>query len=178
MENITIYTHRIKGSVLFLGSCAFVAIGLWLVIMPEKFDSGYSSVFIKVAGIIGVLFFGFCGIIALRIIIFKKIALLINQNGILINPGAKGTTIKWNDITNFREVKIRSTKLIAIDVKEPQYYIDQQPNNFKKRVMQFNLNNYGSPYAISSGTYTINHNDLLDILNMALGQNSTHTTLS
>ena len=56
MENITIYTNRIKGLVLFLGSCAFVAIGLWLVIMPEKFDSGHSSVFIKVAGIISVLF--------------------------------------------------------------------------------------------------------------------------
>lgn len=90
--------------------------------------------------------------------------LIINEKGINVNP-KKDDIIKWEDIDGFSEIKINSVKIINIQINNSIDYINNETNKIRKNLMKFNLNNYGSPFNISSSTMSLNHIELLKLLN-------------
>ena len=96
--------------------------------------------------------------------------LIIDENGINVNP-QKGEYIKWNDIEGFAELKINSVKIIIIQINNAEEYIEKESNKLRKKLMKFNLKNYGSPYNISVATMNTNYNQLFKILNENLIKN-------
>jgi hypothetical protein len=55
-----------------------------------------------------------------------------------------------------------------LEVKNPQDYIDKQTSGFKRKMMQMNLNMYGTPLSITSNSLKIKFEELLNILNERL----------
>ncbi|MBU3050567.1 hypothetical protein KNV96_20735, partial [Chryseobacterium indologenes] len=69
------------------------------------------------------------------------------------------------EINGFKEIKIHSTRIVIIGVRNPEYWLDKETNGFKRKLMQFNINNYDSPFNISASGIDITSDKLIETLN-------------
>ena len=89
----------------------------------------------------------------------------IDSDGIHHPSGILGVDpILWKDFQNIIMKKILWKELIAIEVKDPQTYINNQRNPFKKLTMSFNHIFYNSPFCITSDDLDISINRLFEEL--------------
>lgn len=142
-----------------LGSVAFVAIGLWILIyQPYIGNPVFDNVIIKYgASTAGIIFFGFLAFFFLKKISDKKPGLTINNEGIHDNSSATAIgLIPWHDITYFSISSVMSQQFLVIGLKDPERYIAAQTNLLKKKSFGLNYRNYGSPIVVSANTLEYN----------------------
>lgn len=96
--------------------------------------------------------------------------LIIDKRGLYLNPN-KNEILEWKNIEGFKEISMYGTKIIIIKVNNGNEMIEKETSELRKKLMQFNLNNYGSPYNISTSTMNIKSNKLFDLLNQKLNEN-------
>lgn len=164
MEKIEIYSSKKKSLVLLLGAIVFVALGFWLVIEAENFTGwrARNPMLTRGIGVASILFFGLGAFIALKRVIKSEIALIIAPEGLNVNPKKSLTDyIKWSEISGFDEISIQSTRIIIIGVKDSDYWLEKETNGFKRKLMQFNIKNYNSPFNISATGLTITSDELI-----------------
>ncbi|MEQ1732099.1 MAG: STM3941 family protein [Bacteroidia bacterium] len=156
---------------MLIGSLAFVALGLWLVFNPPT-NGRYAHanpIFAFVIGAISILFFAPAFIFIAKKLYENKPGLIIDNIGITDNShGVSAGLIVWSDIEKIYEVQINKQKIIIIEVKNPQEYIDKQLSYLKRKLMLFGINMYGTPLSITSNTLQIKHDELVLILNNTL----------
>ena len=168
MERIEIYSSKKKSFLLLIGSIAFVAIGVWLLLEAENLTGwrARNPIFTRGIGIASIIFFGFGIFVGIKRLIKSEIALIIDSKGLNVNPKKSLTEfIKWTDINGIKEIKIQSTRIVIIGVKNPDYWLDKETNGFKRKLMQFNINNYNSPFNIASAGLDISSDKLIETLN-------------
>ncbi len=168
MERIEIYSSKKKSLWLLLASIAFVAIGFWLVIEADNLTSwrAKNPIFTRGIGIAGIVFFGLGIFVGIKRLIKSEIALIIDSEGLNVNPKKSLTEfLKWTDIKGFEEIKIQSTRIVIIGVKNPEYWLAKETNEFRRKLMQFNINNYNSPFNIASAGLDISSDRLIETLN-------------
>lgn len=154
MERIEIYSSKKKSIFLLIGSTAFVAIGVWLFLEEKKF-----------IGIASILFFGLGIFVCIKRLIKSEIALILTTEGLNVNPKKSLTEfIKWSDILGFEEIKIHSTRIVIIGVKNPNKWLDKETSTIRRMLMQFNIYNYNSPFNIAAAGLEISSNDLIETL--------------
>lgn len=90
--------------------------------------------------------------------------LVIDQSGISLNP-AKKEIIKWENIDGFSEIKINGVKIIIIQVNNSEEFINEEESKIRKKIMKFNLSNYGSSFNISASTMNLSYKELHKLLN-------------
>ncbi len=164
MERIEIYTNKKKAILTVLGSSAFVALGIWLFINAN--DIATSHLMTQAIGISCILFFGFGILVGIMRLIKSEIALIIDSKGLNINPKKSSNEfIEWRNIIGFTEIKIQSQRILIIDVTNPDYWMEKETNFIRKKLMQFNLNNYNSPFNLSSSGLDISYAELNEKLN-------------
>ena len=169
METIEIFRSLKKSVLLLLGCFAFVAIGIWIILNPNELAARHPAVLVMLLGIVCIAFFGIGALMAIKALINKKPVLIIDKAGLTINPGQLGMAIiKWNDIIDFTDYKIGRQKFVMVQLNDNDKYINQETSNFKRRTMQFNVKRYGSPFSLSATLYTINHDELLALLQKSL----------
>ena len=125
MECIEIYSSKKKALMLLIGSIAFVVLGFWLLLEADNLTGWRpkSPIFTRGIGIASILFFGLGIFIGIKILIKPEIALIINTKGLNVNPKKSLTEfIKWSEINGFEEIKIQSTRIVIIGVKNPEYW--------------------------------------------------------
>lgn len=173
MQKTEIYSSQKKALLLFFLSIVFVALGIWMIVDAENIKTPFlrNPLLIRIVGISGVLLFGYAMFVTAKQLFRKKLMLLLDETGIH-QKLPKNQSIKWKDITHFSEMKINSVKIIIIHVKNPEEYINNEPNKIRKNLMNFNLSNYGSPFTISVATMDIGYVELWDLLNEMSNQNS------
>ena len=168
MGSIEIFSSKKKSFLLFIGSLLFVAFGFELFINADQYI-GYkfpSPIFTKGIGIISVLFFGLALYISIKQLIKNKLFLIIDKNGINVDPEKNSPEfITWKNIEGFSELKIQSQKMVLIKVNNPDYWIQNEKNLLKKKLVQFNFSNYGSPFCLSAVSMQITHAELMKVLN-------------
>lgn len=151
----------------FAGSAIFVAVSIW-ILLTDRISGGslLSNPAIKyVIAIGGIVFFGFLAILYLLKLLDKKPGLVIDENGILDNSGGLAAGfIPWTDIQQFSIQKVMKQQFLVITVRNPEYYIGNQKTVLKKKGMQYNFKNYGSPIAISTNTLNCKLPELLNLL--------------
>ena len=169
MEEIEIYSSKIKSFLLLIGSIIFVVGGIYFFIYPENFTGyrGRSPIFIKIIGVASILFFGLGIYVAIRQLIKNKLILVIDKTGLNVNPN-KDEKIEWKNIEGFSEIKIHSTKIVIININNSDYWIEKEQNKIRKNMMKFNVSNYGSPFNLSANSMSINNEKLLKILTESL----------
>lgn len=150
------------------GALVFVAIGLWFVISPPTISNSYwgNPTKIAIAGYASIVFFGICAFVLIKKLPDNKPGLVIDETGLTDNSsGVSAGQILWSDIEDISVIEIHRQKLIMLQVKKPQDYIDKQANGFKRKMMQMNYKMYGTPLSITSNSLKIKFDELLNILN-------------
>lgn len=167
MEKIEIYSSKKKSFLLLISSLLFVAVGVWMFINAENL-TGFrlrSPILLKVIGIISVLFFGIGIYVSIKQLITNQLLLIIDEEGINVNPKKiNSKSIEWKNIDGFSELKIQSQKLIIIHVNNSDFWIENEKNQIRKKLMKFNFNNYGSPFNLSANSMQINYAELMKVL--------------
>ncbi len=152
---------------MLLGALTFVAIGLWFVIAPPTIENSYwgNPTKIAIAGYASIIFFGLCTIFFIRKLPDNKPGLIIDDLGLVDNSsGLSGGHILWADIENISVIEIHRQKLIMLQVKNPQHYIERQTSLFKRKGMKLNNKIYGTPLSITANGLKISFDNLLTIL--------------
>jgi hypothetical protein len=168
MERIEIYSSKKKSLFLLIVSIAFVVLGFWLILEANNLTGwrARSPLFTRIIGLASILFFGLGVFIGIKRLIKPEIALILDVKGLNVNPKKSLTEyIKWSDINGFEEVKIQSTRIIIISVKNPSYWLDKETSKLRRKLMQINLNNYDSPFNIATSGLDINSDKLIKTLN-------------
>ena len=166
IEQVIIPLSKRKLLLFFSISIIVVWLGVQFVIDPAAFavPFRYSPRIVFITGLVGVPFFGLVAIVTLRKLLDKKAGLIVNKEGIIDNAsGVSAGLILWSDI---REIKIWGSdeKCLMIIVKNPQDYIDNATNPFKRGMMKSNHKSYGSPISISASALQTNFDDLHQLL--------------
>jgi len=169
MNKTEIYSNQKKALLFFCLFLVFGVIGIWMILEAENIKTPFlrNPLLIRIVGISGVLFSGFGMFVMAKQLFRKRLMLILDETGIH-QKMPKNQFIKWKDITHFSEIKINSVKIIIIHVKNPEEYIDIEPNKIRKKMMSFNLNNYGSPFTISVATMDVTYKELFELLNEGL----------
>ena len=166
-EQIEIQFSKTKMTMTFLGSLAFVGLGLWFLLNPPKSNHWLfgNPTFIFVAGLASVLFFGLVAITIFRKFSDKKAGLIISRQGITDNSsGVSAGLIPWTDIKEIKVSQMMNQKFLMIIVSNPQDYLDKVTNPLKRNAMKMNYKTYGSPISISSNALHTNFDDLERLL--------------
>ena len=164
---IEIPLSKKKLTLMVIGSLMFVVLGILFVTNPEKYTSRImrSPTMIFIAGLASILFFGLCFFFIVKKLGDKSPGLVISDEGILDNSsGVSGGQIKWTEIEDISVIKIARQKLIMLQLKNPQDYIERQTSGFKRKMMKINYKMYGTPLSITSNGLKISFNELLSIL--------------
>lgn len=176
MDRVEIYASKKKAILMLIGSMVFVALGIMMFINAD-YSTGirnYNPVLLRGFGILGVLFFGLGVYIGVKRLIKKEIAIIIDSKGINVNPKqSESDFIEWNDISGFEEIRIQSQKIIIIGLMNPEYWVKKETSLFRRKLMQFNLKNYGSPFNIAAAGLDISYKELIGILNSYYEENKT-----
>ncbi len=159
MDKIEIGRSRFKTFLLILGAVGFVVAGI-LMIRTSEID-----MFEKFIGGIGILFFGAAIPLGIKKLITNEVALEISRNNLILEPNSnKKYVLVWNEILGFDVVKIKGAKIIIIEMNNPQKWINKESNLVKKKMMQYNYNNYGTPFNITAAGLSVSHSKLLSSL--------------
>lgn len=148
-------------------SIVFVAAGAWILLDESVTARGPLSVagLRYLIGVAAIVVFAALGILYLFKLRDKKPGFVIDENGIIDNSGALAAGfVPWTDIQQFSTVKLMKQEFLVIEVRNPLYYIHQQKGILKKKGMQYNFKNYGSPIAISTNTLKCKLPELLTML--------------
>jgi len=68
--------------------------------------------------------------------------------------------------------KVFNQRFLMIMIRNPQTYIDKQTSAIKRKAMQMNFKNYGSPISIPASTLLYNLDELKNILTERLNANN------
>lgn len=72
--------------------------------------------------------------------------------------------ITRDDITSMSVIEIYNQKLILLNVKNPQSYIDASQGIVKRKALEYNYRNFGTPICISVNGLNISFSQFQNIL--------------
>jgi hypothetical protein len=179
-EPVKIQLSRSKLTLMLAGSIIFVGLGGYFMINPEKFISSFfgSTKIIFISGLASVLFFGYVGYSISKKIFDKSPGLVISDDGINDNSSSVGAGfIPWSDINEIRDTIIANQKFINLIVNNPQFYIDRQPNAWKRWIMKRNYASFGTEIGISANGLNCNYEDLKSLLQRHLQEYKSKTAV-
>lgn len=172
-DETIIELSRAKLVRLILASCAFVALGAWLLSFDaDEIRSGrsfgflyYSPPLVYGLGLAAIVFFGFCGLYGARKMFDRKPGLVLNSSGLVDNAsGVAAGFIPWSEVTGVRIHEIHNQKMLVIGVSEPRKYIDR--GGALKRTLHKASYKMGSgPVAISSISLKVDFPELVSLFN-------------
>lgn len=152
-QRLEIPLSKSKIIMALVGASAFVAIGFWFVISPPDIKNSYwgHPTRIAIAGYASIIFFGLCTVFLIRKLPDTKPGLVIDSTGLFDNSGALSAgLILWEDIENISVLEIHKQKLLMLEVKNPQAYIERQKSLWKRKGMELNYKMYRTPISITA----------------------------
>jgi hypothetical protein len=159
---------KTKIALAILGSCAFVAIGVWMLSLDEEsIRSGRSfrlflnkPMYARGLGLLAIGLFGLLALFLFRKLFDKKPGLVFSDSGIVDNASAVAAGfIPWSEVIGSRIFEMPQQKMLIIMVKEPEKYIERG-NAVKRKLNQANHNMCGSPISISANSLKIDFAEL------------------
>ena len=155
---------KTKIVLLLLGASAFVAAGIWMFSLDDasiqsrrRFND---PMYVRGLGLVSIVFFGACGLFALKKLFDKKPGLVFNSSGIVDNASsASAGFIPWSEVMGAEIFEIQKQKLLIIKVRDPQKYI-ARGSSLKQTLNKANYKMVGSPISIASNTLEIKFSEL------------------
>ncbi|MBO2009919.1 STM3941 family protein [Hymenobacter negativus] len=159
-------TLLLGGSLLLAGAAA------WMAATPETFIENpflHDPAKIRMFGILGSIFFAVLGFFLVKKLGDKRPGLLVAADGFTDNSsGLAAGEVLWADVAALEEMQMAGQKFVLVKLRDPNKYIEQHTNRFKKQLLQTNLKSYGSPIFISANTLQCSHAELTTLLTARL----------
>jgi hypothetical protein len=154
---------------LLLGASAFVAVGVWMFSLDaasiQSRRGGNDPAFVHGLGLAAILFFGLCGLYALKKLFDKKPALVFNNSGIVDNASSVSPGfIPWSEVVGAELWEMQKQKLLIVKVRDPQEYFERG-NPLRRKLNQANHKMVGSPISIHSNALKIEFSELASLFN-------------
>jgi hypothetical protein len=176
-QRIEIPLSKSKLILMLIGALVFVAIGFWFIIAPPQIDNSYwgNPTKITIAGYASIIFFGLCAVVLIRKLPDTKPGLIIDSTGLTDNSsGLSAGHILWIDIENISVLEIHKQKLLMLEVKNPQDYIDRQNSLFKRKGMELNYKMYGTPLSLTANGLKISFQELFALVTQKFQETRTN----
>ncbi|MEL1245827.1 STM3941 family protein [Flavobacterium sp. DGU11] len=173
-EPVVIQLSKGKLALLLIGSIIFVIIGVWILVSgPVSSNVLLDNPIVKYgAGIASILFFGFIAVAYIVKLFDTRPGLIIDEKGITDNAsGVSAGFIPWGDVRHIYTTQVMNQKFIMIGVNNPEDYINRQAKFLKKKAMNYNFKNYGSPISITPNGLKMDFENLLSALNTKWEEN-------
>ena len=159
-----IHFSKVMAILLIVGAGVFAALGLKLLdrsLAELTNPQQYLALGIALICIISAVG---CGFIGFKMLLTSTPGLIINNDGLRVNSnGVNFGFIPWGEITAIHRTSFRMSKIILIDVKNPQHY-NQKCNILIRALNWLNPSPQSTPIKISAHALSINHQDLLPLL--------------
>jgi len=156
---------------LILASCAFVALGAWMLSTDaEEIRSGRSfnflfrePWFVYGAGLASVIFFGACGLYGFIKLFDKRPGLILDSSGVFDNAsGVAAGFIPWSEVSGAGVYEVYGQKMLGIGVSDPQKYINRG-GALKRALNKAGYRMTGNPVAVSSVALKIDFKELVSL---------------
>lgn len=165
-EQYVIMLSRKKIVLLLLGAAAFVAVSAWMFTLDDatiRREMRRSPVFVRGVGVVGMAFFGLCGVFAVKKLFDKKPGLVLNSSGIIDNSSAVAAGfIPWSEILGVEVFEMFRQKILVIKVTRPEAYVERG-SRARQAANRANYRLCGSPIVITSNTLTIAFPELIAV---------------
>jgi hypothetical protein len=164
-EPIIIHASRGRLFLLFLSAAGFVAVGCWMLTLPD----GKLDLEGRIAAWVGIPFFGLCGGFALWRLIRPGPVLRIDERGITDHSSAvAGGFIAWSEISGASVYSVGNQKILGIELIDPQAFL-ARTSGLKRLVMRANAKWFKYPVNISAVTLPVTVEELLALVNRRAG---------
>jgi hypothetical protein len=166
-DEIIIKLSKMKIGLLLLAASAFVAAGIWMLSLDDasiqsrrRFND---PVYVRGLGIVSIVFFGACGLVALKKLFDKRPGLVFNNSGIVDNASSiSAGFIPWSEVLGAEIFEIQKQKMLIIKVRNPQEYI-ARGSSLKRILNKANYKMVGSPIFIPSNALEIKFSELTSL---------------
>jgi hypothetical protein len=164
----TIELSKKKIALAILGTCAFVAIGIWLLSLDAEsirssrnFGLFFNNpTYVYGLGFVSIIIFGILALFFFRKLFDKEPGLVLTNSGIVDNASAVSAGfIPWSEVIGSEIFEMQRQKMLIIMVKDPEKYIDRG-NAVQRTLNKANYNMCGSPITISANVLKINFSEL------------------
>lgn len=163
MQTISIPLSKRKLWLLLFGSCAFVALGIWLWGRLPHYE-GFTKVKAAFGAVACMVFFGLGIPIFLFKLIDRRAGLVINDNGIYrMGVFNYHDVIRWEHITHCTIGRIERTKLLYIHVDNVQEVISRM-SAVARWFQRMTIASTGTPFSLSSAALQGNFDDLKELI--------------
>ena len=164
-DELVLELSKKKIALLVILACAFVALGSWLLTLDDVFIQSQrrfnNAALVHAIGLVGVLFFGACGLFGLKKLFDAKPGLVFSRSGFLDNAsGVSAGFIPWSEVIGFEILEIHRQKMLVVRVKDPEQYVERG-SSFKRALNRMNHRMCGSPIVISANTLKTSFSDLV-----------------
>ena len=166
-EAIVIPLSKNKLALLVLGSSAFVAGSIWMWSNAEA-QPRFNPVWLKCVSLVGMLFFGICGIYGCIKFFDDKPGLIVDDEGIVDNSSAVAAgRICWDEIIGISVSEMAGQRFLTIEVVDPQKYIERC--GYVVRILHMaNIKAVGSPINISANSLKMSFKELVSLMSESL----------
>jgi hypothetical protein len=164
-DETIIELSKTKLALVLLGASAFVAAGIWMFSLDDASIQSQrrfnNPVYVHGLGLVTIVFFGSCGLLALKKLFDKKPGLVFNNSGIVDNASsASAGFIPWSEVVGAEIFEIQKQKMLIIMVRDPQKYI-ARGSSLKRTLNKANYKMVGSPISISPHALAISFSELV-----------------
>ncbi len=133
-DELVIPASRVKLIALAFGAGVFVIMGAWMLSVASDEGPRFTAY-----GLAAVVFFGLCGLYAVRRLVRPEPAVIINRDGIVDNASALGVgLIRWNEIVRLREYRFKNQTFLGILPTDLDRLLAQQ-SAFKRTAIRANV---------------------------------------
>jgi hypothetical protein len=158
-ERIVIPSSKLKLVLISMGALLFVASGIWLFAIADA-QGRYAATYVKGVSVLGIVFFGVCGLYGLFKLLDRAPGLVLDREGIIDNSSALAAgRVAWREIRNIQAVTIKGQRFLALLVNDPEKYLDRG-NVLVRLFVKMNHNMYGTPILIGSHSLAVKFDDL------------------
>lgn len=128
MPDFVAYSSRWRVTLLILAAAAFVGTGLWMagVFGAPPGSRRYPAALMVAIGWFGVIFFGLCGVVAIKKLLDTGEQLRVGPSGICWTPWSD-LTIPWSEITDVTGWEFRGQKTIVLHLRDPDRFPAKRP---------------------------------------------------
>ncbi|WP_419904705.1 STM3941 family protein [Kiloniella sp.] len=163
-----IYFSKVMAIILIVGAIVFAALGLKLfdrsLVELANSQTGISHFLTVCIALICFTFSAGTGFIGFKMLLSATPGLILNNDGLSVNSnGVNFGFIPWSEITAINRPALRMSKIISIEVTDPEHY-KQKCNALIRALNWLNPSSQSTPIKISAHALTISHQDLLPLL--------------
>jgi hypothetical protein len=156
-----------KVVLLIVGAVAFVALGLWLFQLDSAWIESQrrfnNPALVHAIGLATIVFFGLCGVVAIKKLFDSKPGLVLSSAGMLVNSSADSVgLIPWSDVEGFGTYELHKQRLLVVKLVAPDKYV-LAGGPLRQALRRANMRMVGSPIAISANTLKISFDELVKL---------------